>query len=405
MNFDIGRMHSAIDYFKCQRVAPTVIIVGGTNGKGTVVECISKLAMEQSKKVGTYTSPHLFSFNERIKINDEPISDEDIAIVSKQIKRYALKINREFTYFEMATLIMALHFRNNDLDIAVLEIGLGGRLDAVNCFERDSAVITSVDYDHCDILGSQLEDITREKGGIFKPNCSAFCGTIEHKSLLSQKCTQSGIPLTSLDDYQIYIGEKVWTLQGPDLDLTLPYPKTPNTITLKNISLGLIVASKHFEISSCRNVVKYFDLIGRQQISNIYPKLLYDVSHNPSAVTHLVESLCSSGEKNPITAICGFNKDKDVKGMISQFSRLSIDCWYPIEITPPRGMDMPTLTNIVSSHSQSNIKHTSLQNALESSISLNKDIVVFGSFDIVAKSIGYIENTNEHELLEGNGTK
>lgn len=392
MNFNPERIQRAIQYFNCARVAKKVIIVGGTNGKGTTTELLTQIYMKNGCRVGGFTSPHLHRVNERIRINGKTIDDNQWQGYSQEIEIYS----SDFTYYELCTLVMALHFKQADLDIAVLEIGLGGRLDAVNYLEREYAVITSIDLDHCEILGKNLVGIAEEKAAIYDNSTVAFSSARNQKSFLQNYAQQQGATFIHTDDCIIRQDEDywsiAWSIASNTIDLVLPYPENRSTENLKNICLALLVAKQDLNVDDCLDVVKSFRVWGRQQMSDTYPRLMYDVSHNPSSVMSLRNTLIQ--KRNICELICGFFVDKDVVGMIRALTDVQIARWHPCRLKTARGMSQEELASTIKSHHPAPTSLGSLTEALHHALESGNHVVVFGSFYIVSEAMDILGDSH-----------
>ncbi|SVC19442.1 uncharacterized protein METZ01_LOCUS272296, partial [marine metagenome] len=270
-------------------LAEKIILVGGTNGKGSTVEYLSELLRDKNKRVGTYTSPHLFSFNERIRINGKECSDSSILNSFMTVERARESI--PLTYFEFSTLAAIQIFSESELDVVILEVGLGGRLDAVNVVEPDISILTNVELDHQDWLGNNREVIGKEKADIFregKPAVlaqknlpkSVFQEAIRKEAVLYTLNTDFGYEIDEIADNWSYFFSK------DDKNLTI------SKINLTNLSVESASAALTTFIllgeeinEDLKIVIEKTNLKGRCEV--IKNKFLLDVSHNPAAVENL----------------------------------------------------------------------------------------------------------------------
>lgn len=266
----------------------STIHVAGTNGKGSVCEKMARALQEEGYRVGLYTSPHLQSFCERIRINQEPIREEKVVSLYQKIKPF-LKTRR--TFFEIATLMGFLHFKEEKVDVAVIETGLGGRLDATNVIEPLLSIITSIGYDHRHILGSSLEEIAREKGGILKSKIPAVIGPSVQLSWIESLVKEKKCPLYQTKRVDGSFEEE--NQQIARIALQLLSQMTP----LKKSSIEKGILAKPF----CR-----FEVI--EEVEGV----ILDAAHNVSALERLIESLEQSYPNRPLRFICGFCKDKEI---------------------------------------------------------------------------------------------
>lgn len=323
-----------------------VVTVTGTNGKGSTVQALEAIYQAAGYRVGCYTSPHLLRFNERIRLNQTPISDAALCDAFWQIE--LARQDTPLTYFETATLAALLYFQASSLDIIVLEVGVGGRLDATNIINADVAVITTVDLDHQDYLGATKEAIGYEKAGIMRANAYAVYAdesppkrVIQHAAELNVQLScfgQSYLIETHADQWQ-------WMRQG-HMPVTLPLPN----IHLKAAAAALMVS----EILSARLPVKLahwqlamqnVKIAGRLQWHHEEGKvsILYDVAHNPQAVKLLAETIKSGQLKGRVHAVFSALKDKPIAELIDLMSSV-VKYWYPALLSGKRASNEIVLT-------------------------------------------------------------
>ncbi|NVK21604.1 MAG: bifunctional tetrahydrofolate synthase/dihydrofolate synthase [Kangiellaceae bacterium] len=387
-----------------------VVTVGGTNGKGSVVACLEALSNSHQLKIGSYTSPHLIEFNERIKINGQPASDQvlmDAFAVIAQAQQ-----DTPLTYFEFTTLVGLYIFQQADLDLIVLEVGLGGRLDAVNILDADISVITSIGLDHTDWLGDTLEKIAHEKAGIMRHNQLAIIADPNIYSLLQDdlKHIQPQVSLAQAD-YYYQVSDDKWSFSVGDIRLT-DLPLTD--LYVSNVAAALRAFSALFAhkvvLDKVKNALQDIEFIGRFQKLSQQPLIIVDVAHNPDSARLLNDKLLNLKAKQQlhISAICGMLKDKDVKRSLQQMS--AIDDWLLIDLPEPRGAKGQYLLDIISEWQgakQDNAKsYSQLVEAWQDywqDTELNKNsqsntaeqckreqaLIVFGSFVTVGKMLEY----------------
>ena len=274
----------------------TVISVAGTNGKGSSVSMLRSILMHAGYNTGSYTSPHLVRYNERICLNGVEVSDEMLCAAFARIDQYRGDIS--LTYFEFGTLAALEIFQRAGIDIAVLEVGLGGRLDAVNCLDADAALITTIELDHENWLGRDRETIAREKAGIMRSGSVAVCSDpnppqslFEHAAALGTKLCVPG------RDYCHHITNTFWEWQSDTTILCdLPRPSLYNTRQMENAAGVLMVLhslSDRFPIDphAIRRGLQEFNLSGRFQMVPDRAQLILDVAHNRQAMELLVHNL------------------------------------------------------------------------------------------------------------------
>ena len=332
------------------KIASKVIVVGGTNGKGTTTEFLGQLLVSKHKNVGTFTSPHLFNFNERIKINGKPVSDESIVESFKLIEESRGSTN--LTYFDFSTLAALLIFNKSKVDYMVLEIGLGGRLDPVNIVDSDIAILTNVELDHQDWLGEDRESIGKEKADIFKLHKPVIIGQHEvpisvHEKILETK--NQTFCVGKEFDYQVDDSNKKWTFtfkgerQVSYSDIKL------NSFSVSSISCALAAfCLLEEEVSLDMDVVfNSLDLKGRcELIDNRY---LLDVSHNESSARFLSSFIERNFEDGTvINAVFGVMEDKDVNSILEPLAT-RINKWYVTSADIERSMATEKLGDIINS--------------------------------------------------------
>ena len=290
---------------RCRRVANNmgllkpaynVISVAGTNGKGSSITMLDKILRNAGYSVGRYTSPHLLRYNERICINGEEVADSELCESFDRIDRARGDIS--LTYFEFGTLTALDLFRQHNVDLAVLEVGLGGRLDAVNVLDADVALITSIDIDHQQWLGDNRESIAREKAGIFRNKAPAICSDPKPPQSLLDCADALGTPLSVLGrDFKLSMNHSFWSWNSDDVSLQkLPRPMQFCDFQLENAAGVLMVLEKikndyPVSIEHIKDGLSSFRLNGRMQfIPGRIPKIL-DVAHNSESVKVLVKNL------------------------------------------------------------------------------------------------------------------
>jgi len=312
-----------------------VITIAGTNGKGSCVELIKAILVAARYRVGTYTSPHLLDYNERIQIEGAPVSDAALCEAFEQIENVRNDIT--LTYFEFGTLAALWLFKKTQLDAIILEVGLGGRLDAVNCVDADIAVISTVDFDHMDWLGNTRELIAKEKAGIMRPNKPCVFGdhVLPH-AIYTQAARLNSVLYLQGQTFTYKKKRYSWSWQNQQHTLNhLPLP----SIDLQNAATVLQVIellSKQFIIprTAIDNGLKQVFLPGRFQIIQTKStRIILDVAHNPAG------GRCLARRLEPTTgasyAIVGMLADKDISNTLLPLVA-HIDYWYLANIESPR---------------------------------------------------------------------
>jgi dihydrofolate synthase/folylpolyglutamate synthase len=319
------------------------ITVGGTNGKGSTCAMLEAILVASGYKVGTYTSPHLVHYNERIRLDGAMATDQQIIEQFARIDQARGEIT--LSYFEFSTLAALLLFEQQRVDVAVLEVGMGGRLDAVNMIDTDCAVITSIDIDHAQYLGDTREKIGFEKAGIFRPGKPAICA--------DPLCPQSVI------DHARSIGADLW-LFGEDFNYSgdrqqwayggrsqrragLAYPSLRGANQLLNASAVLAaLESLRLDLVVPQQAVRIgfsqVSLPGRFQVLPGTPVVILDVAHNPHAAGALAHNLDNMGQQFPVThAVVGMLGDKDIPGVLARLVD-RIDHWHCATLQGPRAI-------------------------------------------------------------------
>jgi dihydrofolate synthase/folylpolyglutamate synthase len=317
-----------------------VITVGGTNGKGSTCAMLESILLQAGYRVGLYTSPHLLDFNERARIDGEPVSDD--ALIASFATVEAKREDVSLTYFEFTTLAILRLFAEANLDVVILEVGLGGRLDAVNVIDADVAIVTSVDIDHTDYLGDTREKIGFEKAGIFRSGKTAICGDPVPPQSLIDHANAIGADLWLFGRDFNYSGDKQqWNFGGrAQRRNSLGYPSLRGANQLLNASAALAALEtlRHrlpVGAQEVRNGLVMVDLPGRFQVLPGRPSVILDVAHNPHAAATLAQNLDNMGFHPYTYAVFGAMQDKDIDGVIAQLKD-RIDHWCVTDLPLPR---------------------------------------------------------------------
>lgn len=368
-----------------------VITVAGTNGKGSTVTSLETIYHVAGYKVGAYTSPHLIQFNERIRVNLTPISDDDLCQAFSVIEE--LRGEVLLTYFEMTTLAALWYFKKMDLDVVILEVGLGGRLDATNIVDAELSIITTIDFDHQDYLGTTLDAIGYEKAGILRTGKPFIYADISPPDSIIDVGMQLSAPAYFLgQEFSIQEQESVWSLHfNEQLKLAsvsgLPKP----SIQLKSaaaaitacllLSHDLPVTHSHFQVAMQRIFIP-----GRLQLHKDTVSTLFDVSHNPQSVKLLADTVCTL-KKAKVHAVFSALKDKDILGLIRPLKDC-VDCWYPAQLDGKRAASADLLlTFFKDAEIPVDICYNNPLVAFETALKQAKPgdlIVVYGSFFTVS---------------------
>ena len=374
-------------------IACPVITVAGTNGKGSVCAMLESVLRASGKRVGLYTSPHILRYNERVRIDgreaeDRPLSDA-FAAVEEARRGIAL------TYFEFGTLAAFRIFAQESLDALVLEVGLGGRLDAVNVLDADCAVITGIALDHMDYLGGTREDIGREKAGIFRPDRPAVVAEPDLPASVEEAARRLGAHLLRLDSefgYREHPGQ--WDYWGPGgRRAALAYPALRGARQIRNAAAALAALDALHEplpvsMQDVRRGLSEVTLAGRFQVLPGRPRIVLDVAHNPEAAQALAANLGASGFAAQTIAVFGMVRDKDIAGVVRQLAP-RVTRWHLASLGGPRGASAADLARALAAEGvpAPRMEHPSPAAALDAArreAGENDKIVAFGSFLTVA---------------------
>lgn len=345
---DLGLDRSrAVSQALGQRQTCPVILVGGTNGKGSTCAMLERILLAAGYRVGLYTSPHLLHYNERVRINGRPVEDAVLCAGFERVEaaRAATKVSHggtALTYFEFGTLCAWEVFATQTLDVLILEVGLGGRLDACNLYDPDLAIITSIDLDHMDYLGATREDIGFEKAGIFRAGRPAICGDARPPQRLLDHAVALGVDLQVLGrDFGYQRQEGQWQFLGRHGKRSgLAFPALRGDRQLDNAVTVLAALDELHErlpvaMQDIRRGLSEVELAGRFQVLPGRPTVVLDVAHNPQAARVLAENLGGMAFHPRTWAVFGMMRDKDIGGVIEAM-RSRVDDWLPTTLEGPR---------------------------------------------------------------------
>ena len=380
------RLHSGS--FDCP-----VITVAGTNGKGSSVAMLQAIYSAAGYQVGSYTSPHLLHYNERIRIDGEPVDDKTICASFERVDR--ARGNISLTYFEFGTLAALDIFRRTSPDVVILEVGLGGRLDAVNIIDADVALITSIALDHQQWLGHDRETIGNEKAGILRRDKPGVVSDPDVPSSIRKTAESIGAELHILGDAFTYkAGMQYWEwFYGDSVRSGLPIPALNGAHQIQNASGVLMVVellSQRLPVSQShlRDGLLNAHQAGRFSIIPGEPTVILDVAHNPAAVNQLLNTLGAYKRTGKIHAVFSCLADKDINLILKPACRV-IHHWYLAELAVPRAAKIGQMTSVIDQFCP-NVEcktYSAVKEAyLAAMTSAEKDdlVVVFGSFYTVA---------------------
>ena len=421
----LDRVNSVLEKLQLKPSFP-IITIAGTNGKGSACAMLSQIYVQAGYRVGTYTSPHIHRYNERVCVNLQAISDDDLCAAFAAVE--AARDGISLTYFEMGTLAAMWHFCKQKLDVCILEVGLGGRLDAVNAFEPTCSIVTTVDLDHMEYLGDTREKIGYEKAGVFRANKLAIFGDEHPPQSLLDYAAKIGANLALIGrDFKVKKTKDGWQYAAGDTKLALPLPNLTGDFQLNNAAC-VLRAVQHLNnilpIGTCEHTndalqpqglspqnipaeagyscvkanihaaLRAVHLIGRFQQLQTNPTVIADVAHNPHAAESLAHNLASTPCAGKTLAVFGMLADKDIAGVIMA-TEAEIDSWYLADIHTARGAKAQDLQQYL--QKANNRKPAKLFANVAAALAAacldtnkNDRIIVFGSFYTVADAIANI---------------
>ncbi|MGB5745162.1 MAG: bifunctional tetrahydrofolate synthase/dihydrofolate synthase [Sedimenticolaceae bacterium] len=400
---ELGLERIGLVWQRLGRPAPDapVITVAGTNGKGSSVAFAEAILQAAGYRTGCYTSPHLLHYNERIRVDQTDVEDDPICIAFERIDQARGDI--PLTYFEFGTLAALLIFADVRLDAVILEVGLGGRLDAVNLIDSHVALITSIGLDHQDWLGTDLEAIGAEKAAIMRPNRPAVFSGRQIPASIRDHARATGTPLAIAgEDYRIVRRPEAWDLIGEATERhALPLPSMRGAMQLDNaagalFALDCLSATLPIDQRAVRTGLLAARVPGRFDVRPGTPTWVLDVAHNPQAAAVLDDMLGDLFTPGRRIAVLGMLADKDAAGVAAALAG-RFDSWYLVDLSAyPRGRKADQLAEAVRPALDrvpvimgTRIEDTLAQITAES----NPDdlVVVFGSFLTVAGAMAWLE--------------
>ena len=344
-NIDLGleRIQRVAAAMGLARPAPTVVTVGGTNGKGSCVTFLETILNTAGLATAAYLSPHLQRYNERVRIAGAEVEDAQLVAGFEAVE--AARGDVSLTYFEFGTLAALWLMERAQLDVALLEVGLGGRLDAVNAVDPDIAVLTSIDIDHEEWLGADRESIGREKSGIFRAGRPAICGDPAPPASVAAAAEACGAKLFLLGRHFNYARKgKGWNWQGLKTRyVALPLPALAGSFQLRNAACAIAVVeqlSRHHVIAEgdVRAALMTATLPGRfHRVADEVADWVFDVGHNAEAAGALAAELAASPVRGRTIAVMGMMRDKRVEEYARRLSD-RVHTWLAVTLPPPRGL-------------------------------------------------------------------
>lgn len=380
------------------RPAPRVITVAGTNGKGSTVACASAVLRALGQRVGSYTSPHLLRFNERLLIDG--VAVDDAALVASFEAVEAARGATSLTYFEFTTLACLRLMAEAELDVAVLEVGLGGRLDTVNLVDANPAVITPIGLDHQQYLGADTETIGAEKAGILRPGQDLVLGQADPPRSVLQRARELGcrcwLPgrdyhFTALADGMAFrLGELDWRLPLPALAGGHQFGNVAAALTAVHLSLPAMAEYP----DAVAQAIRSLRLPGRLMQSSRDPRVLLDVGHNPMAAEVVMRHLQASGRSDCL-CVLGMLADKDAAGVARALDP-AVARWHCAGLPGARGQSGPELAGRLEHAGvyPEPLAHEDVAAALAQALQEagpRQTILVFGSFETVARALRHLD--------------
>jgi dihydrofolate synthase/folylpolyglutamate synthase len=393
-----------LQYFDNPQLGIRTIHIAGTNGKGSTAAITESILRATGLKTGFYTSPHLLDFRERIQINRKLIKKQDLIQLILKIKSAVEKLEIPVTFFEFGTVMAFLYFKEHNTDVNILEVGLGGRLDATNLCEADISIITSISHDHMEYLGDDLKQIAFEKASIIRPSGTVFANIPDNEifnvvNSLAQSRKASVYRLNS--EFKVaqiepgqgcqtfdFIGEKK---EFKSLKLSLI-----GQFQVHNAGLAIAACQKFLDSGNEGDIRKGLEKVqweGRLEIVSDHPTVVLDSAHNVASVRNMTSELCKNIKFSRCLVILGLMKDKEIDKIVEILSQFG-DRFYLVEVNPPRGEDPEKLQEKFKKYKKPVQVSESVSSALQAikDFSNPNDLVcITGSIFTVAEAKKYFQ--------------
>lgn len=371
-----------------------VVTVAGTNGKGSTTIMLDAILRASGARTGVYTSPHFLHYNERIQVLGKAASDTAICEAFSFIDQSRNGIS--LTYFEFGTLAALYLFSRAELDYVVLEVGLGGRLDAVNIIDADAAILTSVALDHTDWLGDTLEQIGYEKAGIFRAAKPAICGLAQPPSTVIEHADSIGADLYRRGvDFDLTYEGDLWSWHGLDAQgvaLSYEYLPRPNLplVNAPNVLQALALVAPQVGIDSIKAGLESAQMMGRMQREYLgQTPMILDVAHNPEAASYLALRIQDMQVGGKVRLVLGMLSDKDRASVINTLGAV-VDDWHLVSLKGPRASSAAQLQAFLSSSAQQYEDVGAALFALADIVSKDDLVLVCGSFLTVTEALQWL---------------
>jgi dihydrofolate synthase / folylpolyglutamate synthase len=403
IDLGLARVKAVADAMRLKPDFP-ILTVGGTNGKGSTCALLEAMLHAGGYKVGCYTSPHLLRFNERIRVCGREAADEEIGAAFAEVD--AARADTSLTYFEFGTLAAMRLFKEAKVDVAILEVGLGGRLDAVNAFDPHCAVVTSVQLDHQQYLGETREAIGYEKAGIFRSGRPAVCSDPDPPASLVDYARAIGTELLLAGNHFRAVGAgEGWRFEGANLLLeNLPRPCLHGRHQLANAAAAIAaLASLRHSLpvsdAALREGLTRAQLPGRFQVLPGRPRIILDVAHNPAAAGVLAENLDEAVNGGRIIAVFAMLADKDAGGVLDVLAT-RVQRWIVAELRTQRAMPNSAMARLFAARGLPADFVPTIAEAWSVACKEASEvdtILVFGSFHTVGEVMRRLQETHAHE--------
>ena len=400
IDLSLERVKTVFERLQINIPEKNVFLIGGTNGKGTTTSILEQLFHKSAYKTGAFTSPHLTEYNERVRINLNDSSDKDWISAFEIIENVRGDI--PLTYFEFSTLAAFQILSNCDCDAWLIEVGLGGRLDATNIIESSVSLLTSIAMDHEEWLGNSIDKIATEKVGIAKMNRPLIFGDVVAVDEIEKGCFEKGAELRRKEhDFKGFVDRNHFFFKGVSQrisDIVIPKSWGDGEIDNLTTALAAMEANEEFFPSDdfLQEVLDEFNLPGRFEILDMGQRWILDVAHNPSAANNLRQRIDRSNFDQDYAMIFSMMKDKQLELYLNVFKDL-IHTWIICEMETERSLKVEKIKNEMSKMGIENIySATSPLDAiktLEKNVSISNNVIVSGSFELVGPIREFLLNS------------
>lgn len=394
-----------LEYFGNPQLGVRTVHICGTNGKGSTAAITESILRAAGLKTGLYTSPHLLDFRERIQINRSFIERENATELILKIKEAVEKLNIPITFFEFGTVMAFLHFKQQQTDVNILEVGLGGRLDATNLCQAEISIITSISRDHTEFLGEDLKQIAFEKASIIKDSGTVFAHIPNEEifNVVNSLARSRGASIYRLNSEfniaQIEGFKGTQTFDFFDKNIELKSLKLPlmGRFQAQNAGLAIAACLKFLENSEEHVIRKGLETVqweGRLEVVSDPPTVVLDCAHNVASVRNMTAELCKNIKFSRCLVILGLMKDKEVDKIIKILSQFG-DCFYLVQVNPPRGETAENLKEKLNKYNKPVQVSESVSHAIQAAKEFAKpnDLVcITGSIFTVAEAKKYFQH-------------